>query len=110
MPSTRLHRIAALVVSFSGAILNLVFAARLLTLCHSFRWDVESEWDWLGDKWRVGGVKVVWALLCAYFSLASAVSAAGLAGVIKVRSPHPSAYMIGTDAILEQGPSCSFLP
>ena len=87
-PSIRLfhiYRIAALAVSFLGTVVNFVVAAQLLTLWHSYKWEAEnSEWEWLGDRWRVLGVKVVWALLSSYFASAAAISALGLAGVIKV--------------------------
>ncbi|KAF8622127.1 hypothetical protein AX15_007259 [Amanita polypyramis BW_CC] len=83
MRSIRLHRVATLIVAFSGAILNLLAAVQLFTLWHSFRWETESEWDWLGDKWRADGIKVVWFLLCGYCTSAAIISAVGLAGAIK---------------------------
>jgi len=77
-------RIAALAVSFLGTVVNFAVATQLLTLWHSYKWEAEnSEWEWLGDKWRVLGVKVVWILLSSYFASAAAISALGLAGVIK---------------------------
>lgn len=81
------YRVAALVVAFAGIILNFLAAAQLLTLWLNFRWELDSEWEWLGDRWRIDGVKLIAAILCAYSAFAGAVSAVGLAGVIKVGPP-----------------------
>ncbi|KIL57863.1 hypothetical protein M378DRAFT_87311 [Amanita muscaria Koide BX008] len=79
-----LYRLAALVLSFLGTLFNLVLVVHILALWHSFRWEAESsEWEWLADKWRVLGFKVVWILFSSYFAAAAAISAVGLAGVIK---------------------------
>ncbi|KIL70374.1 hypothetical protein M378DRAFT_67802 [Amanita muscaria Koide BX008] len=88
MPSDhRIFRLATLVLSFLGTLLNSVFALQLLALWFSFKWEADtSEWEWLADKWRVLGFKVVWILFSSYFAAAAAISAVGLAGVIKNKS------------------------
>ncbi|KAF8638620.1 hypothetical protein AX17_002161 [Amanita inopinata Kibby_2008] len=79
----RLHRAASLIVTFLGTSVNFIIAAQLLSSWRSFKWEPESEWEMLGDRWRVDGVKVGWVLLSTYFASAAAISAVGLAGVIK---------------------------
>ncbi|PFH46417.1 hypothetical protein AMATHDRAFT_183464 [Amanita thiersii Skay4041] len=83
MLRSRLHRVASLIITFFGTSINFIVAAQLLAAWRSFKWEQESEWEMLGDKWRVDGVKVVWILLSSYFASSAAVSAVGLAGVIK---------------------------
>lgn len=93
MRPAKFYRVAALVVAFAGIILNFLAAAQLLTLWLNFRWELDSEWEWLGDRWRIDGVKLIGGVLCAYSAFAGAVSAIGLAGVIKVGSPLCTRYL-----------------
>ncbi|KAF8735963.1 hypothetical protein AX14_001108 [Amanita brunnescens Koide BX004] len=76
-------RAAALVVAFAGIVLNFLAAAQLITLWLNFRWESESEWEWLSDRWRIDGVKLMGGIFCVYSAFAGAVSVVGLAGVIK---------------------------
>ncbi len=87
MRSSKLYRVAAFVVAFFGLLTNLIAAAQFITLWHNFKWELDSEWEWLGDRWRLDGLRIVGGLLCAYFASAAAISAVGLAGVIKVGPP-----------------------
>ena len=87
MSRFKLYRAAALVVAFAGIVLNFLAAAQLITLWLNFRWESESEWEWLSDRWRIDGVKLMGGIFCVYSAFAGAVSVVGLAGVIKVGPP-----------------------
>lgn len=78
-------RTATLALALCGTFLNLAAALQLLTLWKSLRWETESEWEG-SEKYRLDGVRFVWYLLSAYFSVAAAACMIGLFGVLKVRA------------------------
>ena len=89
-----LSRSLSLAGSLVGAVCNLAFALRLLALSRSLGWESESEWEGSTDAWAVDSVRVVWALLFAYFAAAAASCLIGFVGIAKVRlaglsSVHP---------------------
>ncbi len=77
-------RSISLAASLVGAVCNLALALRLLTLSHSLGWESESEWEGSVDVWAVDSVRIVWALLFAYFAAASASCFIGFVGIAKV--------------------------
>ena len=79
-----LSRNLSLAGSLVGALCNFAFAVRLLTMSRSLGWESESEWEGSGDVWAVDYVRVVWALLFAYFAAASASCFIGFVGIAKV--------------------------
>ncbi|KAK2465963.1 hypothetical protein APHAL10511_001604 [Amanita phalloides] len=83
MPHSRFHRILASIVAFSGLLFNSLAVAQLLRISLFFKSEPDTEWESLGDKWRIDGLKLVAGLLFAYFSSAAVISATGLLGVIK---------------------------
>lgn len=78
-------RSASFIITFLAATSNLAVALQVLAAWRSLKWEQASEWETSEDKWKLDGLHVVWGLLLAYFSAASAVSAVGFAGVAKVR-------------------------
>ena len=76
---------ATLALALCGTFLNLIAAVQLLSLWKSLRWETESEWEG-SEKYRLDGVRIVWSLLSAYFSVAAMACMIGLIGVVKVRS------------------------
>ncbi|KAH9918179.1 uncharacterized protein BXZ73DRAFT_92247 [Epithele typhae] len=76
-------RSLSLAGSFIGALCNLAFALRLLTFSRSLILEGESEWEGSGDVWAVDSVRVVWALLFAYFAAASTACFIGFVGIAK---------------------------
>lgn len=79
------NRTTSLVISSFGAVFNFALAARLLGAWRSFKWEPESEWESSEYSTSRDGVRLVWALLCAYFVAASAICVFGLAGIVRVR-------------------------
>ncbi|KAL6309586.1 hypothetical protein BKA93DRAFT_814527 [Sparassis latifolia] len=77
------HRYASLAAALIGTLCNFVVAVRLLALWRSLGWESESEWEAKADVWRVDSVKIIWALLSAYFAAAAAACCAGLIGLAK---------------------------
>lgn len=75
---------ATLALALCGTFLNLIAALQLLSLWKSLRWETESEWEG-SEKYRLDGVRIVWCLLSAYFSVAAMACMIGLIGVVKVR-------------------------
>ena len=83
-----LSRSLSLAGSFIGAVCNLAFALKLLALSRSLIWEGESESEWEGsfDLWAAAdSVRIVWALLFAYFATAAAACFVGFVGIAKVR-------------------------
>ncbi|KAM5540371.1 hypothetical protein V8D89_005829 [Ganoderma adspersum] len=78
-----LSRSLSLAGSLVGAVCNLAFALRLLALSRSLGWESESEWEGSTDAWAVDSVRVVWALLFAYFAAAAASCFIGFVGIAK---------------------------
>ncbi|KAJ8596713.1 hypothetical protein M405DRAFT_757099 [Rhizopogon salebrosus TDB-379] len=91
------NRTTSLVISSFGAVFNFVLAARLLGTWQSFRWEPESEWESSEYSISRDGVRLVWALLCAYFAAASAICFFGLAGIVRSK---PSFVRIYRDYII----------
>lgn len=83
MPRIYAARTASLVISLLGAIFNFTFAVQVLALWRNIRWEPESEWEGAADRWRVDGVKLVWALLSAYFAAAATACLVGFYGFVK---------------------------
>ncbi|KAF8592762.1 hypothetical protein K439DRAFT_1626101 [Ramaria rubella] len=81
MPS-RYPRTATLVLALCGTFLNLAAAVQLLSLWRSLKWESDSEWEG-SEKYRLDGVRIVWCLLSAYFSVAAIACLVGLIGVVK---------------------------
>ncbi|RPD67326.1 hypothetical protein L226DRAFT_133155 [Lentinus tigrinus ALCF2SS1-7] len=78
-----LSRSLSLAGSFVGAVCNLAFALRLLALSRSLGWESESEWEGSADTWAIDSVRLVWALLFAYFAAAAASCFIGFVGIAK---------------------------
>ncbi|CDO71353.1 hypothetical protein BN946_scf184908.g111 [Trametes cinnabarina] len=76
-------RSLSLAASLAGAVFNLSFALRLLTLSRSLGWESESEWESSIDVWAVDSVRLVWALLFVYFAAAAASCFVGFVGIAK---------------------------
>ncbi|OAX38588.1 hypothetical protein K503DRAFT_691324 [Rhizopogon vinicolor AM-OR11-026] len=91
------NRTTSLVISSFGAVFNFALAARLLGAWRSFKWEPESEWE--GSQYSISrdGVRLVWALSCAYFAAASAICFFGLAGIVRSK---PSFVRIYRDYII----------
>ncbi len=85
-----LSRSLSLAGSLVGAVCNLAFALRLLAFSRSLGWESENEWEGSTDPWAVDSVRVVWALLFAYFAAAAASCFIGFVGIAKVRFVVPS--------------------
>ncbi len=79
-----LSRSLSLAGSFAGAVCNLAFALRLLALSRSLGWETESEWEGSSDTRTIDYVRLVWALLFAYFAAAAASCFIGFVGIAKV--------------------------
>lgn len=90
-------RTTSLAVSLFGAVCNFALAARLLGAWRSFKWEPESEWESSEYSISKDGVRLVWALLCAYFAAASAICFFGLAGIVRGK---PSFVRIYRDYIV----------
>ncbi|KAG1815758.1 uncharacterized protein BJ212DRAFT_1481514 [Suillus subaureus] len=86
------HRTTSLVVSLFGAVFNFVVAARLLGVWRSFKWEPESEWESSEYSISKDGVRLVWALLCAYFAVASTICFIGLAGIVRGKASFVRIY------------------
>ncbi|KAG1735051.1 hypothetical protein EDB19DRAFT_1127528 [Suillus lakei] len=91
------HRTTSLAISLFGAVFNFALAARLLGAWRSFKWEPESEWESSEYSISKDGVRLVWALLCAYFAAASAICFFGLAGIVRGK---PSFVRIYRDYIV----------
>ncbi|KAG2369813.1 hypothetical protein BDR07DRAFT_1323292 [Suillus spraguei] len=91
------RRTTSLAVSLFGAVCNFALAARLLGTWRSFKWEPESEWESSEYSISKDGVRLVWALLCAYFAAASAICFFGLAGIVRGK---PSFVRIYRDYIV----------
>ncbi|TFK93582.1 hypothetical protein K466DRAFT_478255 [Polyporus arcularius HHB13444] len=78
-----LSRSLSLAGSFAGAVCNLAFALRLLALSRSLGWETESEWEGSSDTRTIDYVRLVWALLFAYFAAAAASCFIGFVGIAK---------------------------
>ncbi|KAG2156421.1 hypothetical protein DEU56DRAFT_723733 [Suillus clintonianus] len=91
------NRTTSLAISLFGAVFNFALAARLLGTWRSFKWESESEWESSEYSISKDGVRLVWALLCAYFAAASAICFFGLAGIIRGK---PSFVRIYRDYIV----------
>lgn len=76
----RYSRSASFVITLFGTFSNFAVTVQLLAL-----WRPLFEWEAAGDTYRVGGIKLVWGLLSAYFALAASVCTLGFIGVVKVR-------------------------
>lgn len=85
-------RNTSLAVSFFGAVINFVIAARLVGAWRSFKWDPESEWESSEYSISRDGVRLVWALLCAYFTAASTICFIGLAGIVRGKASFVRVY------------------
>ena len=79
-----LSRSLSLSGSLAGAVCNLAFALRLLALSRSLGWESESEWEGSSDTGVIDSVRLVWALLFAYFAAAAASCFIGFVGIAKV--------------------------
>ena len=81
-----LSRSLSLAGSFIGAVCNLAFALKLLALSRSLIWEGESESEWEGssDTGVIDSVRLVGALLFAYFAAAAASCFIGFVGIAKV--------------------------
>lgn len=90
-------RTTSLAISLFGAAFNFALAARLLGAWRSFKWEPESEWESSEYSISKDGVRLVWALLCAYFAAASAICFFGLAGIVRSK---PSFVRIYRDYIV----------
>ena len=84
-------RTASLAITLSGAAVHAALAIQVVALWRSPKWEPESEWESAHDEWRVDSIKVLWALLSAYFASSAVVSALGFYGIAKVRC-HPERY------------------
>ncbi|THH11916.1 hypothetical protein EW145_g340 [Phellinidium pouzarii] len=80
------HRAATLGLSIVGSVVNFSVAIHVLSFWRVLKWESESEWEGTTDGWRVDSIKLIWMLLCAYFTTASVVCGIGAVGVIK-RTP-----------------------
>ncbi|KLO19924.1 hypothetical protein SCHPADRAFT_935038 [Schizopora paradoxa] len=78
--------VAMLSLSSISAAFNAVVATRLLSYWHVLKWEADSEWEMPTGEWKIDGVKLVWAILVAYFAAGAAVSCMGIIGALK-RSP-----------------------
>ena len=83
------HRFFALILAALGAAINFVLAAQLLSFSRALKWEPDSEWEGATDGWRIDSVRLVWALLSAYFAISFVACCVGVVGVIKVRLPFP---------------------
>lgn len=60
-------------------IFNLLEAIQLAYLWTALKWEPETEWD----EWRMNGVRVVVALVCAYLFWTCCAAFIGLLGALK---------------------------
>lgn len=96
---------ATLALALCGTFINLIAAIHLLSLWKSLRWETESEWEG-SEKYRLDGVRIVWCLLSAYFSVASMACMIGLIGVVKVRDhPDSVSHFVSHSVLLQRIPS-----
>jgi len=79
----RWTRTMVLVTSFTGAVLNSVFAIQLLALWRSLKKDSESEWEGSLDPWTVNTLSLLGGLSAAYFVTAAVACTIGVAGIVK---------------------------
>ncbi|KAI5893654.1 uncharacterized protein SCHCODRAFT_02622404 [Schizophyllum commune H4-8] len=77
------QRTASLAITLSGAAVHAALAIQVVALWRSLKWEPESEWESAHDEWRVDSIKVLWALLSAYFASSAVVSALGFYGIAK---------------------------
>jgi hypothetical protein len=79
---SRSNRSAAIAITLFGSIVNFFLAIQVLTIWRSVKWEPESEWEGSSDPWKLDGVKIVGALLAAYFAAAAVVSFLGFIGIV----------------------------
>lgn len=84
--TTRFARTAATLITLFGCVTNSVLVIQVAAAWRSFsfKWEQESDWEALGDKWQMNGFKLIWALCFVYFASSAIVCAVGLHGVLKV--------------------------
>ncbi|KAE9404854.1 hypothetical protein BT96DRAFT_853366 [Gymnopus androsaceus JB14] len=99
-------RSASFIITFLAATSNLAVALQVLAAWRSLKWEQASEWETSEDKWKLDGLHVVWGLLLAYFSAASAVSAVGFAGVAKSK---PALVKFYRDYSIADFSFCAFI-
>ena len=78
-------RAAALGLAAFGAVTNLAVATHLLSFSRVLKWESDSEWESSAQEWRIDSIKLVWALMAAYFVTATVACLVGVVGVVKVR-------------------------
>ncbi|KAG6850914.1 hypothetical protein H0H93_006740 [Arthromyces matolae] len=88
LPSTattmyRYVKSASITATALGTIVNFTLAVQVLTASRSLKWEPESEWEASSDTWQIDGVKVIWGLCCAYFTLAAVVCIVGFTGILR---------------------------
>jgi len=83
-------RTAATLITLFGCVTNSVLVIQVAAAWRSFsfKWEQESDWEALGDKWQMSGFKLIWALCFVYFASSAIVCAVGLHGVLKVCAHH----------------------
>ncbi|EIN10954.1 hypothetical protein PUNSTDRAFT_100866 [Punctularia strigosozonata HHB-11173 SS5] len=73
--------------SFGSALLSCAgyayCAAQSLSAWRTFKWDLESEWEGSEDPWNLTGLKLLSALVVAYFTFAAIACVVGLWGVAR---------------------------
>ncbi|KAF8514851.1 hypothetical protein BU17DRAFT_52119 [Hysterangium stoloniferum] len=85
------NRTATLVLAIGGTLLNASAVLELLALWRTLKWESESEWEG-SENYTVGGLRVVWCLLTAYFTLAALACIVGIIGVVKRISSYVRLY------------------
>ncbi|KAF9534639.1 hypothetical protein CPB83DRAFT_842656 [Crepidotus variabilis] len=86
------YRTASTLITLFGSVANVILTIQLVATWRSLKWEQETEWEGLGEKWQLHGLKLIWALLCLYFSSSAAVSIVGLYGVLKSKASHVRFY------------------
>lgn len=84
--SLQCTRTAATLITLFGCVTNSVLVIQVAAAWRSFnfKWEQESDWEALGDKLQMNGLKLIWALFFVYFASSAIVCAVGLHGVLKV--------------------------